>query len=458
MPQLYYPGHAENVRQGGRCFLPTRTIRRRLDSLERQRLIPFLGAGASLRPAPSSPLQPPAVRPTSQTVDRVCAECNIQDPQARRFVEIALQFAQLVEQRNALIDDEDPQLAPSSWQLARRLAETLRLEPLRPVGDTLRLLLAEDRSRTDHLEIVKCVGDVMGLSRSVPQLLTVASYFNQQQDREELVHALADRFTRVRQVTPIQEVVAQCADQFVSAKNSSHASGEKADYLIITTNYDRLMELHLTECRVPTCVLRVDRHSRVLVDFMPGTQDFLQLSNDKFAELVRTYKEDDFASAHRRASKFSLADKSHSLAMVYKIHGCPVTDEPLDNVVISDQDYVMFIQKNGANNELIPAYVQQRAMSSGFLFLGYSFADWNVRSLYKQFVQGRLQGKNPATPEADAQPTTDDGEDADYIVMKTYDDSDDYFFQRWRDLSILVTDLDYLAGELTRAQPAVRAS
>lgn len=461
MAELYYHPKQKVIRPGGRAFLPIKTIRRRLDATERQRLIPFLGAGASLRPAPAPPPAPPARRPSAEALDRICTEHEIHDPGARRFVEIALQFAQLVEQRNALIEDEDPQLAPSSWQLARRLADTLSLEPLRPVSETLRSVLGETPARDDYLDVIKNVAGVMGLARAVPQLLTVASYFNKKQDREELVQTLVDRFARVRQVTPIQQLVGECARNFVDAQNARPAGAERNDYLIITTNYDQLMELHLTERQVPACVLRVDRKSRVFIDFMPGTQDFLRMTREQFAELQRTYREDDYQSAYRKASQFSLANKTHSLAMVYKIHGCPVSDEQyhVDNVVISDQDYVMFIQKNGLNNELIPAYVRTRAMSAGFLFLGYSFSDWNVRSLYQQFVRSREDSHKFEGPPADDAAAAEDGEDADYIVMKGYEDSDEYFFQKWT-VSVLVSDLDDFATALRLAagQPAAQAS
>ena len=462
MSELYYHPSHKTIRQGGRAFLPTKTLRRRLDAVDRQRLIPFLGAGASLPPLATPPLTPPAKRPSADTLGRLYADLDINDAGAQRFVEVALLFAQLVEQRNALIDNEDLQRAPSSWQLARRLAETLSLEPLRPLGNRLRSLLGESPVRDDYLEVVKNVAGVMGLARSLPQLLTVASYFNKPRDREELVHSLVERFAAVRHVTPIQQLVGSCAKQFVDAQNARPRTSEKDDYLIITTNYDQLIEQTLTDLQVPTCVLRVDRKSsRVFIDFMPGAQDFLRLTQEQFAELERTYKEDDFESQHRPASQFCLSNKTHAVAMVYKIHGCPVSDEryQADNVVISDQDYVMFIQKNGLNNELIPAYIRTRAMYAGFLFLGYSFSDWNVRSLYKQFVRSREDSHRlTAPPPAEEQMPPADDEDDDYIVMRSYDDEDDYFFQQWR-VSVLVSELDEFATALRMAAlPRERAS
>ncbi len=340
-------------------------------------------------------------------------------------------------------DQDEPELAPSSWQLAVRLAETLRLEPLRPTAEVLQQLLQENPPRGDYLDVVKHIAGLLRLSKTVPQLLTVASYFNRDMDRRELRLKLTERFRTVTQVTPIQDVVASCARQFVYARNVTHEFEDKRDYLVITTNYDRLIELDLAARDVPTCVITVDRNARVLVEFMPNVQDLLELTRSQYDDLVRTYKEDDTTGAPRTAAKFSLTDKAHSLAMVYKIHGCPIMDEAqrVDNIVISDQDYVLFIQNNGRRDELIPAYVLNQVHETGLLFLGYSFSDWNVRSLYQQFLKGRLKylGRKVDSDQ--------DEELIDYLVMRDYTDADDYFLQKWN-VSVLVTELDDLAATL----------
>jgi hypothetical protein len=244
-------------------------------------------------------------------------------------------------------------------------------------------------------------------------------------------------------VTPIQDLVATCARQFVDARNVTGVCKDKRDYLVITTNYDRLIELELACRDVPTCVITVDRHARVHVEFMPNVQDLLHLTRSNYEELVKEYTEDETSLAPRTAAKFSLPVKAHSLAMVYKMHGCPIMDEAqrVDNVVISDQDYVLFIQNNGCRDELIPACVLNQVHEAGLLFLGYSFGDWNVRSLYQQFLKGRLQYLSRKMP------SDKDGEIIDYLVMRDYSDSDDYFLQKWN-VSVLVTELDDLAASL----------
>ena len=461
MPELYYHPKTprDRVPPGACLFLPTVVLKPRLEATDSQRVIPFLGAGASLPPVPPPALSPPQLQPSKELLDRISADLALDDQQARRFVEVSLLLAQLIQQRNTLIEDEDPQRAPSSWQLARRLAEMLSLEPLKPVGETLRRLLNEQPPREDYLKLVETVAKVLELSQYVPQLLTVASYFNNKTKRTQLVQKLGSRFESVRHFTPIQRVIGATAQKFVDAQNAPAHRGPRGDYLIITTNYDQLMEQHLMELQVPTCVLRVDRKtSNVLIDFMPGTQDFLKLTDIKFKDLQDAYRNDELHNGHKTAKNFNLANNEHSLAMVYKIHGCPISDRlsQVDNIVISDQDYITFIQNNGSRNELIPAYVRARAISAGFLFLGYSFSDWNVRSLYQQFVKSRQQQGAAPLPDRggdDAMGSIDPSEDVDYIVIRSYGESEDYFFRSWRDISVIVTELDDLAAELGAPAP-----
>ncbi len=129
--------------------------------------------------------------------------------------------------------------------------------------------------------------------------------------------------------------------------------------------------------------------------------------------------------------------------MVYKIHGCPLMDNrgSFDNIVISDQDYVRFIQDNGQRNCLVPAYVQNVMGPAALFFLGYSFSDWNVRSLYRNFLKDRhrIQSEKQIDP--------DETTDRDYIVLRSYEPGDDHFFRQW-DVSVLVTDLEQLAAAL----------
>lgn len=451
MAKVYFDKHYRTTRPimpPQQIGLPAGSLKTRLSCTSPQGLIPFLGAGASLARTADRSIPEPSQRPTSQQLDAICADFNVGSPAGRRFVEVALQLAQLVDKAPPPPSDNSPQFAPSSWHLAMRLAEMIAIEPLRPIAETLRGLLDERpvRSDDDYLQIVRDVANLMGLSASTPQLLSVASCFNHGDDRDRLRRALRSRFAEVSEVTPIQRRIAEYAKRFVKAQNSDTTQSLKRDYVIVTTNYDPLMEHYLDKSGVPTCVVTVDRRSRVHVDFMPNVQSLLGLDSEQFAGLTQIYREGDQAATVRTAKKFAFEMKPYSLAMIYKIHGCPVIHDvdKVDDIVISDRDYVLFIQNNGRTNELVPAYVQHQAVVSGFLFLGYSFSDWNVRGLYHQFL-GSRQARTPQGDETESWAAGN--RIVDYVATRTFNDDDQYFWQNY-DASILVTELDDLAAQL----------
>ncbi len=275
---------------GGVKALPIRPLRQKLYDIDSQRLIPFLGAGASLKTRPSMEMGPPATRPAPESFERLCTEVGLSDPTAKRFLDVAIQFAQLIAYRQALNEQADAQSAPSSPELAGQFVRLLELQPLQPIGDTLRRLLREPIDRGDYHEIVTAVADLMGLSRAIPPLLTVASYFNEGERREMLCDELLKRFSGVTQATAIQERVIQIAKGFVNARNQGSVA-DKRDYLIITTNYDPLLEMRLEQERVPTCLVTVKwKTFEVVAEVLPHTQAALNLDDGAFQALKRVYK------------------------------------------------------------------------------------------------------------------------------------------------------------------------
>jgi SIR2-like domain len=459
MAKLYFDEDAPKVWPGGIRMLPIAPLRRKLHEVSTQRLIPFLGAGASLKARSEPADAAPANRPTAASLDRICAEYGLAAADSRRFLEVALQLAQLIAQRPPAPELESDEYAPSSAELAGRLARMLdELDPFRPIGETLKAVLQEPVDRRDYTKVVETVADTLGLSRSIPALLTVASYFNEDDDRPLMLEALLKRFRGVTVGTKIQDRIVEVAKRFVDARNSGVVA-DKRDYVIITTNYDRLLERALESHEVPTCVVTVRRETlEVFAEVQPHTQAALKLDKTKFDALQAFYEEDDShllaavagtdtafgqKPPRRSVSNFSLANKPHSLVMVYKIHGCPAIDEraAMDNIVIADQDYVRFIQQNGDNNCLVPTYVQNVMGAAALLFLGYSFSDWNVRSLYRNFVKSRYFNQHQR------QGSVDETKDRDYVVLRSFEAGDNYFFRPW-DVSVLVTNLDHLAREL----------
>jgi hypothetical protein len=143
------------------------------------------------------------------------------------------------------------------------------------------------------------------------------------------------------------------------------------DYLIITSNYDCLMEEALDKLGVPYAVLVTRKRDQKVI---------LRLSQaiPNAERLIERYSEKTFPS------NFTLS-KPLSTVIIYKIHGClsPELKETDDGVVISDSDYVNYISQMSTNAGVIPAHVTSLMENKAFLFLGYSLSDWNVRSIFE---------------------------------------------------------------------------
>jgi hypothetical protein len=138
--------------------------------------------------------------------------------------------------------------------------------------------------------------------------------------------------------------------------------------------------------------------------------------------------------------------------MVYKIHGSlekgVLAARDADGLVISDHDYVEFIQHNGPGNDLIPAYINARLSESRLLFLGYSFSDWNVRGLYRYFLRHRRSKSAIPSPEERGR-----DRERDFIVMKSFGKTDELFFEQW-DVSVIIADLEKFARGLGACENA----
>jgi SIR2-like domain len=449
--------------------LPLDLVRTRLKDVQRQRLIPFLGAGASL--PPNRPAKPALQvrRPTLAELQSKFHDYNIGKPIQFAFLEAALVIAQLLghHQHEEAVNLTE---APSSWELANILAQALHIQPFEPYGEALMDLLQDDDNGSPNdnrreicSELVREVARLMGLNRSVPQLLSVASYFNA---RDRMIGLLYNRFRQVKASNAIHKVLTDYAYQFVDARNKPQPSSndkpiDKRDFVIITTNYDTLIESELDRAQVPTCIVTVDIATcQVMIDFTENTQTYLGLDKADFETLKKRYREDEkrvlqdisnaavgpLKDAIFTPKKFTLTNKTHSLAMVYKIHGSlergalAARDE--DGLVISDHDYVEFIQHNGPGNDLIPAYITARLSESRLLFLGYSFSDWNVRGLYRYFLRHRRTRSGTSSPEQVGRER-----ERDFIVMRSFGKTDELFFEQW-DVSVMIVDLDTLAGHL----------
>jgi hypothetical protein len=243
--------------------------------------------------------------------------------------------------------------------------------------------------------------------------------------------ALEKVFRRANQPTPLHQLIADAATQFLD-----NASG-KGDYLIITTNYDRLMEEAL-EHRVPYCVLSVDRVDwKVDVRFSSKVKQLLGGDFDEFWNAH--YGRDGFYP-----SKFSFQHRPFRLAIVYKIHGClyPERNKKTDSIILSEEDYLDWMSRMAEG--AIPAALTEIMKNAGFLFLGYSLRDWNVR-----IVLRRLFEKRPKLGDRSRE------EIRDYAVLRyNYPQEVNHFL--FRRIRVLIDDLRNFVPKLQAAAESQR--
>jgi len=127
--------------------------------------------------------------------------------------------------------------------------------------------------------------------------------------------------------------------------------------LLVTTNYDRLMERALEHAGKRPLVVAPPRTSK--------EQAALQ------EELVR-----------------------HSGPVLYKIHGSfgdqviprgPRGEPP--PVIISEEDYIEFLTLAPVRSHAVPRQIEEKLTRGVLLFLGYGLEDWDFRTIYKGIVE-----------------------------------------------------------------------
>jgi hypothetical protein len=126
--------------------------------------------------------------------------------------------------------------------------------------------------------------------------------------------------------------------------------------LVVTTNYDRLMERALAATAKPP-------------------------------PLVVTQRIGGFSPREQRELQTRLAGSND--LVLYKIHGS-FTDDPgasASPVIVSEEDYIEFLIVAGVKNVGVPKLISEKLVDSVLLFLGYGLEDWDFRTIYKVLIE-----------------------------------------------------------------------
>lgn len=128
--------------------------------------------------------------------------------------------------------------------------------------------------------------------------------------------------------------------------------------LIVTTNYDRLLERAFA-----------DKPYELVVQPISG------------------FSQDDQVQLWERLS----APKG---PIIYKIHGSfhdngnlPGQSYGRHRLILTEEDYIQFLSVVGQQGMGVPTLVSEKMVKGTILFLGYSLQDWDFRTIYKTLIE-----------------------------------------------------------------------
>jgi len=394
---------------------------------EGQEIVPFLGAGVSVSARKAGEPRPKP-QPDIEKIEECCEKLGLQGASTKLFMRMAIYLALFMDasekelpniNEDGLEDDlQKDSSPPSARELARLFSKLSTYTAFKQVVGTLKNTFPEgfiNATESQQIYMFKLLARVTDIADPPDPLTSITSYYENKIGRNSLWTKLHSVISGKKEPTPTHRLLA------AAAKRHLEQPDVWQDYLILTTNYDCLMEDALDEAGVDYAVLATRKSDqKVLVRFSDGLKDAARFN----ALNSGIYYPDNL-----------VLEKPKFMVVICKIHGClnPKLSEKDDGVVISDNDYVNYISQMNSSPGTIPSHVNRLMQDKLFLFLGYSLSDWNVRSVFETIRRKRGKLLNDT--------------DQDYAVMKYLGDYEQLFFQR-NQIPIIKTDLNTFASSL----------
>jgi hypothetical protein len=252
------------------------------------------------------------------------------------------------------------------------------------------------------------------------ELTRVAQWVLEMGGSGELFAALHDVFDRDYPPTRLHAFLAELPSLLVER-------GYRPRHpLIVTTNYDDLLEQAMTKAGQPFD----------LVTYMSDGDDRGKFFHTEPEGVPRRIE---------IPNTYNLPIEKQPV--VLKIHGAVKRNHPDadgDSYVITEDHYIDYLTRTELTN-LVPATVAAKLRKSHFLFLGYGLRDWNMR-----VILHRIAGEQKLTYQS-------------WAIQRNPTDLDQKFWDR-RDVDILDIDLDEYVSrlyesvrQLPRAPATIRA-
>jgi SIR2-like domain len=186
-----------------------------------------------------------------------------------------------------------------------------------------------------------------------------------------LYDVLHEVFDRPYATTPVHDFLASVAPALRGSGNAVKPP------LIVTTNYDDLMESALAAAGEPYDLI-------VYVAEGPHEGRFCLWTPDGTLEPIVDARTNIAVDPDRRT-------------VVLKIHGFVDRrhsgDDNEDSYVITEDHYIEYLTRMNLD-DLIPVKILERLRNCHFLFLGYSLTDWNLRAILYRLWSDRRRDRD----------------------------------------------------------------
>jgi len=147
--------------------------------------------------------------------------------------------------------------------------------------------------------------------------------------------------------------------------------------LIVTTNYDRLLERAFTEAGQPFDLL-----------YYLGEGGDGKRPHGKFMHVDAQGRRRTVDNPNRYVDA-TIEERT----VIMKIHGAVREDPAEDSWVITEDHYIDYLTRTTLS-ELIPVKLLEKLLACNFLFMGYGLKDWNVRVMLHRIFAQRRHGHN----------------------------------------------------------------
>lgn len=157
-------------------------------------------------------------------------------------------------------------------------------------------------------------------------------------------------------------------------------TGRTSHQLIVTTNYDDVMERAFKE----------EGEEYDVVTYMTGG------SYEQRGKFLHWLPDGDVRLIEKPNEYRLLLDENRNLkrSVVLKIHGAVDRSTPnRDSYVITEDHYIDYLTRSDISS-LVPVTLAEKLKSSNFLFLGYSLRDWNLRVILHRIWMEQQQNAN----------------------------------------------------------------